>query len=124
MATNEKWYKKVWVWLVGIGAGIIAFFRIRDRISGQSGSGVERIGDDLERVDNAVTGTTNAVSEVAGTVADLDDTVQRVTDTSEQLADTSERIAELSDKATNSVGRIRELINAERERTKDLENHQ
>ena len=124
MATNEKWYKKIWLWLVAIGAGIVAFVRLRTRISGQSGTGIKRVGDDIEQLDSAVTGATSAVSEVANTVSDVDDTARGIADTSGHISDTAQRIEELNNQATNSVGRIRKLINAERERIKQSENNE
>lgn len=120
----EKWYKKVWIWILAIGAGIVAFIRLkRTGVSGQPRTGIERVGEDIERVGDNVTRTSEIVTELAGTVSDIDDTAQRITDTSERLSSTSERVTELNNEATSSVARIRDLIRAERQRLKDLENN-
>lgn len=122
---NEKWYKKIWLWILAIGAGIIAFVRLkRTRISGQSRDGIERIGEGVERVGDSVTRTSQSISELTDTVSDVDDTAQRIADTSEKLSSTSDRATELNNQATNSVARIRDLIRAERQRLADLENNQ
>lgn len=122
---NEKWYKKIWLWLIAVGASILAFVRLkRTGVSGQSTTGIERLGDDIERVGESVTRTSESLSSVTDTISELDSTAQRIADTSQELSDANERSSELHNQATDSLARIEDLIRAERQRLEDLENNQ
>ena len=110
----NEWWQAIITLAIGFALGVVACLLFRKRgVSDGTGTGADSVGQLVDEVVGSVSGAEERVGESVRTSESVAESVGRLADTSDE----SERAIR---EAEESVGRIRKLIEAERERDEKL----
>ena len=111
----DEWWKALITLAIGFVLGFIACLLFRRRgVSDGTGTGADSVGQLIDEVGESVTGAGERIDESVRTGESVAESVERLTDGN---TESKEAIRE----AEESVGRIRKLIEQERERNAKAE---
>ena len=110
----NEWWQAILTLAIGFVLGVIASILFRRRVSDNVGERTDNVGQLIDEVGDSVERTEEGIGESVGTSESVADSVERLTDTSTEFEDT---IAD----ARGAVGRIKDLIEAERKRNEKSE---
>lgn len=103
--------------LGGFVLGLLTYLGLRrNRVSDEVGERVDSTGQQLDKVVDGVAGAEERVKESVGTVGELTDESRAVADSVGKLTDGADSVESGIADARESVGRLKDLIRAERER--------
>ena len=110
----NEWWQAIITLAIGYVAGVITCLLCRRRVSDGIGKRADDIGQLVGGVGESVERAEAGINESVGAGESVAESVERLSDTSDELENT---IAD----ARGSVGRIKDLIEAERKRNEQSE---
>ena len=121
----DEWWKALITLAIGFVLGFIACLLFRRRgVSDGTGTGADSVGQLIDEVGDAVTGAGERADESVRLAGDVADTGESVAESVERLSDGNAESQNAIREARESVGRIKDLIEAERKRNEQPENQE
>lgn len=117
----KAFFKKYWSWIASFIAGISASVFYFLRISGRSGNRNPDIGNELEQLTVGIEGTEDGLSKLADNNEQARNLNAEQRETLTDIGNRHTNIENTSAEIGSSIQRIKQLIEAERERIENTE---